>query len=51
MVVSNHVNSDHVPSFSCLDVWNVKTDYLQCLRYYCNQTSAYHSRRWGRLYV
>jgi hypothetical protein len=20
-VVSNHVNSDHVPSFSCLDVW------------------------------
>ena len=20
-VVSNHVNSDHVPSFPCLDVW------------------------------
>ena len=23
-LVSNHVNSDHVPSFSCVDVWNVR---------------------------
>jgi hypothetical protein len=23
-VVSNHVNSDHVPSFSCHDVWNAR---------------------------
>jgi len=23
-VVLNHVNSDHVPSFSCLDIWNVR---------------------------
>jgi hypothetical protein len=23
-LVSNHVNSDHVPSFSCHDVWNVR---------------------------
>jgi hypothetical protein len=23
-IVSNHVNSDPVPSFSCLDIWNVR---------------------------
>ena len=32
-VVSNHVNSDHVPSFSCLDVWTNRKatsgDYAQ----------------------
>jgi hypothetical protein len=47
-VVSNHVNSDHVTSFSCLDVWS----NLQATSgvYAINvRTSAYHSRRCGRL--
>jgi hypothetical protein len=34
-VVSNHVNSDHVPSFSCLDVWNVRQT-TSGVRYYCD---------------
>jgi hypothetical protein len=48
MVVSNHVNSDHVPSFSCLDVWNVRqtTSGVYAITV---TTSTYHSRRCGRL--
>ena len=46
-VVSNHVNSDHVPSFSCLDVWNARQttsgDYAITVT-----TLAYHSRRCGQ---
>jgi hypothetical protein len=47
-VVSNHVNSDHVPSFSCLDVW---TNWQATSGVYAITvtTSAYHSRRCGRL--
>jgi hypothetical protein len=47
-VVSNHVNSDHVPSFSCLDVWTpwqTTSDVYAIIV----TTSAYHSRRCGRL--
>jgi hypothetical protein len=41
-VVSNHVNSDHVPSFSCLDVWNVRqtTSGVYAITVI---TSTYHS--------
>jgi hypothetical protein len=43
-VVSNHVNSDHVPSFSCLDVCKARQTtsgvYIITVT-----TSAYHSRR------
>ena len=47
-VVSNHVNSDHVPSFSCLDVWTNRqaTSGVYAITV---TTSAYHSRRCGRL--
>jgi len=47
-VVSNHVNSDHVPSFSCLNVWNVRetTPGVYAITV---TTSTYHSRRCGRL--
>jgi hypothetical protein len=49
-VVSNHVNSDHVPSFSCHDVWDVRqtTSGVYAITV---TTSTYHSRRCGRLYV
>jgi hypothetical protein len=48
MVVSNHVNSDHVPSFSCLDVWTNRqvTSGVYAMTV---TTSAYHSRKCGRL--
>jgi hypothetical protein len=47
-VVSNHVNSDHVPSFSCLDVWTNRqaTSGVYAITV---TTSAYHSRWSGRL--
>jgi hypothetical protein len=47
-VVSNHVNSYHVPSFSCLDVWTNRqgTSGVYAITV---TTSAYHSRRCGRL--
>ena len=47
-VVSNHVNSDHVPSFSCLDVWTNRqaTSGVYAITV---TTSAYHSRICGRL--
>ena len=49
-VVSNHVNSDHVSSFSCRDVWKVRqtTSGVYAITV---TTSAYHSRRFGRLKV
>jgi len=47
MVVSNHVNSDHVQSFSCLDVWNVRRTTSGV--YAITVTSTYHSRRCSRL--
>ena len=47
-VVSNHVNTDHVPPISCYDVWNVRQTtpgvYAITLT-----TSTYHSRRCSRL--
>jgi hypothetical protein len=46
-VVLNHVNSDHVPSFSCLDVWISRQTTSGV--YAISVTSAYHSRRCGRL--
>ena len=47
-VVSNHVNSDHVPSFSCLVVWTNRqaTSGVYAITV---TTSAYHSRICGRL--
>ena len=47
-VVSNHVNSDHVPSFSCLDVRNVRqaTSGVYAITV---TTSTYHCRICGRL--
>ena len=49
-VVSNYVNSNHVPSFSCHDVWNVRqtTSGVYAISV---TTSTYHicSRRWSRL--
>ena len=47
-VVSNHVNSDHVPFFSCLDVWANRqaTSGVYAITV---TTSAYHCRRCGRL--
>jgi hypothetical protein len=47
-VVLNHVNSDHVPSFSCLDVWTNRqaTSGVYAITV---TTSAYHSRRCGVL--
>jgi hypothetical protein len=47
-VVSNRVNSDHVPSFSCLAVWNVcqTTSGVYAITV---TSSAFHSRRCGRL--
>ena len=49
-VVSNHVNSDHVLSFSCLDIWGVwqTTSGVYAISV---TTSAFHSRRCGRLYI
>jgi hypothetical protein len=46
--VSIFVNSDHVPSFSCLDVWNAwqTTSGVYAITV---TTSAFHSRRCGRL--
>jgi hypothetical protein len=43
-VVSNHVNSDHIPSFSCLDVW---TPWQTTSGVYAITVtmSAYHSVR------
>ena len=49
-VVSNHVNSDHVPSFSCLDVW-ISRQTTSGVYAIIVTTSAYHSRRCGRLQV
>jgi hypothetical protein len=46
-IVLNHVNSDHVPSFSCLDVWISRQTTSGV--YAITVTSAYHSRRCGRL--
>ena len=48
MVVSNHVNSNHVPSFSCLDVWTNRqaTSGVYAITV---TTSVYHSRRCGIL--
>jgi hypothetical protein len=47
-LVSNHVKSEHVPSFSCFDVWNVRqtTSAVYAITV---ATWAYHSRRCGRL--
>ena len=47
-VVSNHVNSEHVPSFSSLDVWSA---WHTTSGVYASivTTSAIHSRRCGRL--
>jgi hypothetical protein len=47
-VVSNHVNSDHGLSFSCLDVWNVRqtTSGVYAITL---TTSTYHSHGCGRL--
>jgi len=47
-VVSNHVHSDHVPSFSCLDVW-ANRQATSGVYAIAVTTSAYHSRRCGRL--
>jgi hypothetical protein len=47
-VVSNHVNSDHVPSFSCLDV-STNRQATSGVYAITVTTSAYHSRRCGRL--
>jgi hypothetical protein len=47
-VVSNHVNSDHVPSFSCLDVL-FSRQTTSAVYAITVTTSAYHSRRCGRL--
>jgi hypothetical protein len=49
-VVSNHVNSDHVPSFSCHDVWDVRQTTSGVFAITMT-TSTYHSRRCGTLYV
>ena len=43
-IVSNHVNFDHVPSFSCHDVWNVRQTTSSVYTITTN-----HSRRCGRL--
>jgi hypothetical protein len=47
-IVSNHVNSDHVPSFSCLDLWSAwqATSGVYAI---IVTTSAFHCRRCGRL--
>ena len=47
-VVYDHVNSDHVPSFSCLDVWTTRqtTSGVYAITV---TTSAYHSRKCGKL--
>jgi hypothetical protein len=44
-IFSNHVNSDHAPSFSCLDVWTNRqaTSGVYAITV---TTSAYHSRRY-----
>ena len=47
-VASNHANSDHVPSFSCLNVWNVR-QVTSDVYDITVTTSTYHSRRCGRL--
>jgi hypothetical protein len=47
-VVSNHVNSDHVPFFSCLDVWTNRQASSGVYAITVT-TSAYHSRRCSRL--
>ena len=47
-LVSNHVNSDHVPSLSCLDVCNVRQTTSGAYTITMT-TSTYHSRRYGRL--
>ena len=47
-VVSNHVNSDHVPPFSCHDSWNVRQTTSGVYTIIVT-TSTYHSRRCGRL--
>ena len=49
-VVSNHVNSDHVPSFSCLDVW-ITWQTTSGVYVITVTTSAFHSRRCVILYV
>ena len=46
-VVSNHVNSDHVPSFSCLDFWTNRQATSGVYASITVTTSAYHSRRCG----
>jgi hypothetical protein len=48
-VVSNHVNFDNVPSFSWLDIWTNRQATSGV--YALTVTSAYHSRRCGRLQV
>jgi hypothetical protein len=47
-LVSNYVNSDHVPYFSCLDVWNVK-QITSGVYPMTVTTSKYNSRRCGIL--
>ena len=49
-VVSNQVYSDHVLSFSCLDVWNVRL-MISGVYAITVTTSTYYSRRCGRLNV
>ena len=38
-VVSNHVNSEHVPSISFFDSLNKSAGDFRCLRYYCDNVS------------
>jgi hypothetical protein len=40
-VASNHVNSDHVPSFSCLDVWTNRQETSGVYAYYCDNGVIY----------
>jgi hypothetical protein len=47
-IVSNHVISDHVPSFSCHDVWNVRQTTSGVYTITVTM-STYRSRRCGRL--
>ena len=47
-VVLNHVNSNHVLSCLCLDVWNVRQTTSGVYDITVT-TSAYHSHRCGRL--
>ena len=50
-VVSNHVNSDHVPSFSCHDVWNVRQTTCTSGVWAITVTRSTYSRRFSRFLI